>query len=529
MDFVALLLFLIMQYVRPQEWSATFNSLRPVQVLAVIAVFAIFQRRQPVKRKDLWSSPIDYIVTAYFVWTVFASYARKDTFTAIFPLVFFYFIGVLTLNSLQRIKTFLSVWAASIVFVAALAIASKFGFDPLDSARLTDGVMKGRLILNLSIFNNPNALGHALVPSLAMLYYLLFWKRTFAKVLLVVIIIPITAILMTASKGAFVSAAATIFVALTFGRPKTVQVTLAVLAFTFGGTMIYALPRMNELQSSKTDEAIQGRIAAYRFGMQQMERLTRGHGLGNFTENFFKHGPLRRERYTQMGRVNNQSTLIVRYRWVHYGKAPHSAYVQNGSDLGYTGFFIFIGILYACGRTLVTAKTINNDEERVRRMLFAILVWFAVSSWMVDFCYRATFFFLAAAASAFHRYLRGQLVESTKANEEEELEDSPPPLPSPWQVERIPAGSGVQNEAMTIDVSPVSVETVSDSAVAVQTMPEPAVVPQIAPEVASAEVSPVPALHGTVNWERFGLIDLAMTYLFTSLAIRFWRYIIHNF
>ncbi len=37
--------------------------------------------------------------------------------------------------------------------------------------------MKGRLILNLSIFNNPNGLGHSVVPAIPMLYYYLIYRR----------------------------------------------------------------------------------------------------------------------------------------------------------------------------------------------------------------------------------------------------------------------------------------------------------------------------------------------------------------
>jgi len=527
MDYVSLIIFLVMQYLRPQEWSSFFNALRPVQVLAAIALLAIIHRRKPVRKQDLWSTPIDYIITAYFVWTVFASPTRWDTFKAIYPLIFFYFLAVMVLNTLPRLKMLLAWWAGSIVAISALAIMGNYGFDPFDSYALTNGPMKGRLVLNLSIYNNPNALAHAIVPVIPMLYYLLFWKRLFAKPLLAVIVIPATAIWMTQSKGAFLSAAVTIFATLTFGRPKTVQITMAVLAAMFGGTLLYALPRMNELKETKTDDAIQGRVAAYQFGMKQMDNLWRGHGLGNFTPMFWKYGPLRKERRTQMGRVNNQATLIVRYHWVHYGKAPHSAYVQNGADLGYTGFFIFIGILYVCGRTLVAAKTVNDDEELVRRTLFAVLLWYAVSSWMVDFCYRATFFFLAAATSAFYRHLRGEFVEKPKSAEEEEEERDP--LPPPWQLERVPpeeiiAGANAKGP-VTIDVAPVSVETVAAStSVAVQTAPEPSPV-----STAIVEPEPVPAPHGTLTWKRFSFLDLVLIYVLTSIAVRFWRYIIQNF
>jgi hypothetical protein len=509
MDFVALIIFLVIHYLRPQEWSETINSLRPVQVLACISVFAIIQRRQSVRLKDLWSAPQDYMVTAYFAWTVFASPSPLRTFSAIFPLVFFYFLGVLILNTLPRIRTLLNFWAFSIVCISALAIASTAGFDPFEGAPITNGHMKGRLILNLSIFNNPNALAHAIVPVIPMLYYLLFWRKLFSKALIVVAAIPLTCIYMTLSKGAFVCAAVIIYVMLTFGRPRTVQITMTVLAFVFGTTLLYSLPRMTELNTSKTDEAIQGRVAAFRFGLEQMNRLRFGHGLGNFSDEFYRRGPMRKVK--RMGYTNHH--LVVRYVWEHYYKAPHSAFVQNGADLGYMGLFLFVGILYTCGRTLILAKVANDEEELIRRVLFAVLVSFAVSSWMVDFCYRATFFFIAAATSAFHRHLRGQFALPAARGAPDTMDEDAPRLITVKR-ERSPAGSLLPVGAPTIEIHPVSVATLSEAPARGRT------------EV-DVEPAPTPS-RGSISWERLRLADIAVTYLLTQLAVQFWIYLIRT-
>ncbi|MEQ1859614.1 MAG: O-antigen ligase family protein [Chthoniobacteraceae bacterium] len=503
MDYAALIIFLVMHYVRPQEWSSFFTQLRPIQLLAVLALYALYQRRESVRLRDLWCTPQDYMVTAYFAWTVFASPTPSTTFRSILPLIFFYFVGVLTLTSLPRLKKFLGWWAVSIVFISALAIASTLGFDPLDSASITQWRMKGRLVLNLSIFNNPNALAHAIVPVIPMLYYLLFWKRTFSKPLILVIIIPITCILMTLSKGAFLAGAVTIFATLTFGRPKKVQIAMAVLAFAFGGTLIYAMPRMSELKSSKSDAAIQGRVAAFQFGLHQMQHLTFGHGLGNFQEQFFRYGPV--EKVKKMRTVHGRHQFY--YIISHYYKAPHSAYNQNGADLGFTGFFLFIGVMYCSLRTLAQAKTINNDEELLRRTLFAIVVSYAVSAWMVDFCYRPTFFLFTAATSAFHRHLRGLLALKRKSTEDEEAQ-------------------AIETNSVWLrpEDLPRSADD-SSASVAVETLPT---VEVRTPQVVEPSSAPQEELHGSINWQRIGWVDLMLTYLLTKGAVRLWVYAIEN-
>jgi O-antigen ligase len=509
MDYAALILFLALYYIRPQEWFSAFSLVRPIQLLAFLALFAMWQRKKPVRFHDLWSTPQDWMVSAYFAWTVFASPTPGSTFRGILPVIFFYFVGVLTLSSLPRLRTFLTYWAAFILFVAALALASTAGFDPLDSQNLTQGPMKGRLTLNLSIFNNPNGLAHAIVPVIPMLYYLLFWRQTFKKILIVVAIIPIWCILLTLSKGAFLSSAVTIFATLVFGRPRIVQITLIALAITFGGTLLYALPRMNELHSSKADAAIQGRVASFKFGLETMRHKRLGHGLGNFAANFFKYGPTEKVKHKRMSHANGHARLEVYYQNIHYYKAPHSAYNQNGADLGYTGFFLFIGILYSCMRTLITAKTVNNDEESLRRALFAIVVAYAVSAWMVDFCYRPTFFMFIAATSAFHRHLRSSFTRLINL----EPEDEEGPVELGWR-HRVSPLVCLPAESGNAGILSTQIDTLSLVKAGEQ---EPQEI-----------LTPIDAPCGTIGWQRIGLVDLALSYLLTEGAIRLWIYAINH-
>lgn len=506
MDYIALVIFLGLHYIRPQEWFPWVAALKPVQLSAAIAAATIVFRGQAVRLRDLIRTPHDWFVAAYFAWTVFASPTPRATFSAILPLIFFYVVSVLVLNSTPRIKNFLSWWAAFIVIVSALSLASMIGFDPLDSLRITEGRMKGRLVLNLSIFNNPNALGHALVPAIPILYYVLFWKRLFTKAIIIVLAIPLATIYFTQSKGAFLCAGITVLATLTFGRPRWAQVAMITFAFLFGSTILSTLPRMNELEKSKTDDAIQGRVAAFSFGLEQMRRLTYGHGLGNFQTEFRARGPTRPEK--EVISMNGRTQV----RWVqrHYTKAPHSAYVQNGADLGYFGFALFIGILYCNVRTLAQARTSSDEEELLRRALFGVVISFAVSSWMVDFCYRPTFFFFTAAVSGLHRIL---LRTENESEEEAEEESAPALTPPPWMARLEPAGM--------VGGTPV---------VAATALAQPEVV-NVAPVQRMRDDDDEESEYSEPNtpglkWDRIQIKDIVLTYVCTEIAIRVWIYAI---
>jgi hypothetical protein len=400
MDFVILIIFLGIYYLRPQEWFEMFNDIRPIQLLSFLAFWSMFVLRR-LKPRDLVQTPTDWMVVGYFVVTLISGFQPWINIGYIEAVLLFYFLAACGLDSIPRLNIFLGWWTIFILIIAALSIASIYGFDPLDSAYITAGQMKGRLVLNLSVFNNPNALAHGIVPVLPLLYYLLFWRRVFMKGLLVIMAIPLYCIYLTQSKGAILCGFATLLATLTFGRSKIVQVLIIVLGVGIGYGALYSLPRMNELHHTQTDAAIQGRVAALKYGMECMQTHFWGIGFGNFKEMFYHYGPTEKIQILRPGAKQAHDVWVNE----HFRKATHGSYNQTGAEFGYPGLFFLVAILYCCIRTLLLVKSKDDDEERIRRLLFAMVVAYAISSWMVDFCYRPTFFMFVAAISAFHRHL----------------------------------------------------------------------------------------------------------------------------
>ena len=228
MDFAPIILFLILYYIRPQEWIGWAASLELVRVSMAFAIITMFSRERGFTWKDFFKTPHDWLMLAYLLWIVGSSPSSFDTLGNVYNNFVFYAITVQALSSMQRVNKFLNWWTVMILIIAGLAVASEFGFDPMQGYDKTHGQMKGRLILNTSIFWNPNALGHSVVPVVAMLYFVLIWRRPiFMKIATVPILaLPLYCIYLTASKGAFLSGFAASVTALTFGRPKVFQVII---------------------------------------------------------------------------------------------------------------------------------------------------------------------------------------------------------------------------------------------------------------------------------------------------------------
>jgi O-antigen ligase len=397
-------------------------------------------------------------------------------------LLVFYIVTVQALNNTSRIRTFLAWWTLMFLVVAGLAVASEYGFDPTRSSDVTHGAMKHRLILNTSIFNNPNALGHSVFPVVFLLYFLCFWKRpVFMKIATIpMMLLPLYCVYLTASKGAYIAAFITVIAALSFGRPKVVQILILVVALTIGWTALWALPRMGELEKTQTNQAIQGRVAAFGFGLDVLKRDVNGLGKGNFT------------------RVLHATRKLY--------KSAHSSYVAIGAELGLPGFCLFIGILYTSLRTLWQAQTRNFEEERVRRILFAMLVAYTISSWMVDFAYRGSLFLLVGAIAAFHRLMLAQEKPTTPQPQEAELRQLVP----------APAGGGT---LQLVPVVPGGLDVLAQRGA----LALPATTP-LTTEVEAVE-EPTPA---GLRWNRIRWVDLALIGLCTWLAIRFWVFIMNS-
>ena len=479
MDLLWDILFLVMYYIRPQEWLSIFSTIQFARIVMIGAIFSLFFRGRGFQPGQLLRTPHDWMVVLFFGWLIIAAPSPFEAFKETYSLPLTYFIIVQTLSTIRRMKHFLGWWTFLIVAIAALAVLSEYGFDPLGSYDLTHGRMKDRLVLKLTIFQNPNALGHNVVPAIPMLYYSCIWRRPLfmQEIGYFCLVLPLYCIYLTVSKGAFLTGAAATVATFTFGRPKTVQIIIVCFAVILGSTALYALPRMGELQKARTDAAIQGRVAAFTHGLKMLGEKTKGIGYKQWLKSFKAAH--------------------------HFNKAAHSSYVQIAAELGYPGFFLFLGILYCNLRTLITARTLTDDEERIRRILFILVFTYMLSSWMVDLGYRPTFFMFTAATAAFHRHLLGIALEE---GEEESPEPAPHPLPM-WRAQLLPQPA-VEHALARAGAS--------------------ATVLTLEPVAAGASVPAEPAPEPRIgwSWNSLGLIDFVLMIGITFAAVKFWRYVL---
>ncbi len=402
MDFVSALLVLIIYFIRPQDWVPGLAGANLMQPVALFAVLAMVVKRQSFSWRDFLASPIDWLVVSYAAYIVFTATAFFGALSGVLPLVVFYMVTRMAIDSEERLWRYLCCWTILLVVIALFGVGSRFGIDVTGAREMTE-TFGGRLALGTWIHNNPNSLGHSSILALPLLYLAWFWKSPWMKRLAVILAIVIVSygVYLTKSRGSFVAGLIVLTFALAIGRPKVFQLFLVALVAICATSILAMLPRMEGMESLRSDEGVQGRMLVWEIARNAAESKPYGDGWKEF------------EAY-------------IEYEGKLYPKATHSCYVRVAADLGYPGLFLYLGILWCCARALFhLAKRSAESErmERCRRMLFVLLAGYVVSGWMIDRSYHMEFFLMAAAVAAAYRFAMleapDSAVESAQESESE--------------------------------------------------------------------------------------------------------------
>lgn len=464
--------FLFLFYLRPFEWIPGLAVIKPVTLTLLAGLVAVASKPKFFSKETFFETPLQICMWVYYFYIVWYHPDSSWAFFELLPIFFYFLIIQETCDDLNKLKTVLTAWTLMICMIAILGVASEYGVDPLGSYEMTHGWAKGRLVLNNSLFGNPNHFGHSVVPAIMMIYMLLIWKRLiFVKEIAIPLIaICLYCIYLTQSKGAFISGFLTIVVGVTFGRPKFVQILILSIALTSGVSLLYKLPRMDVMHRLRTDEGVGGRMRSFEFGLMILKEQPHGVGWGNFVE--------ANQRFVASRGLEEEAI------------AAHSTFNQIGTELGFTGLAIFLGLLYLCAKPLVFATGLNVEEERIRRLLFALLVSYVASGWMVDFGRRGTFWMMCGCVVAFERYCR----HKEQIGHKEVV------------VEAAAEGEG-------------------------NSVPAPPGIPvQAAVSASGGEEAPPPNLMKRIlTWRKFGLLDIAIVYVLTRGCVEIWEYILYDF
>lgn len=468
MDFAAVVIFLILYFVRFHDWVPGMGGLNVVKPAILLCIIGLASRPPRAPSWGWMKTPHEWVIAAYLIYCIYVDPEPYDTFWNILPLAGFYFLTLQTLHTEQRLARFFLWWGLCVVFMCGIGVLTVGGFD-LTAARDLIERNVGRLCLNTSLLDNPNAMGHTAVTAYALIYMTMVFRRPLLVRFLALPLLGIVTacVIYTESKGAYLSGAAVIASTLLLGRKWWVQILVAFLLVVGGSVVVSMLPRMVNREALRADEGVMGRLLAF-----------------EAARTAYQTGPTGWKRFIATIEWEGDKSL----------KATHSSIVQVGADLGPIGLFLYLSALCCAGRTVLRYRTDSDDLERSRRIIFALMVGYFVSGWMINRSYHAEYFLMIAAATAYHKLALERLRGQETAEEVEPDSE---------------AGGPETEGALTV--------------------PAPAIVAQpVLDHGGGMAVRESAIAKARRFWNRYGLIDFGLGYGALAGTVWIWSYIIDN-
>lgn len=537
MDFATAILVLVSYLLRLHQLVPGGEWLFAQKYLMAASALAMISRSRGFDWRQLFKTPLDWSMALYLGFIVCHEEEHWETFKEVGKLFLFYAVTAQALCNSRRLFVYMVVWAACTVMLAIVTLDSAYGIDFSDSQSLL-GLYENRQCLNLSIYNNPNALGHTVVLGIPMVLHAFFLGRSFAwKVMcLPMWAAVITAVYLTESKGAFVVGAALTVITLWVGRSWVARVMLVALLAGGGIAAFQALPRMQTLQSSSaiaSDEGIWGRLAVWNAGIEQLQNDSAGVGWKKF--------------------VPVIAYVDSRGKMTFFQKGPHNSYVAVTAELGYLGLFFYLLVLAACLRVVVQFGGRDSRQIRSRPLILIVLLGYAISGWLIERPYHIEYFLIAGACAAFQRLrlLGEQEVapgDALEDNRDKEAQAMPEPLErvlgpqlvlssvaaAPVEPALVPLKSLSTSSSLEVDrwLAPALVAPAAGLAM-VTSAPFSELAPLPSPQSQEFEPDRAPSAPGDLwsplRWRRVSWAEIVLSLLGCKLVLEIWRWALSRF
>jgi putative inorganic carbon (hco3(-)) transporter len=410
MTYYTLLLFFLVEYVRPGNFVPGLDALKLNLLVPVTAIVGTFVRKSPVSNRDMLSEPNTMAMIVFLgllcVSTLLATLTSNafDVTKNVFAYMLIYTVLVRQLGSVDRIK---GVFATLIgVHVIAIALSPNIFADSSGRASVAAGAFLGD--------GNDFALSVNIILPLC-LFLLQESRKKLPKILwLSATLLLVMAIVATKSRGGTI---ALVIVGLYFWmksrrKAATAACVLAAAAIVFIAAPPAYFNRMSTMTDTEESSA-QGRITAWKTaGKMAAASPLLGAGAGHFPSAY--------------GKWNGG-------RWM----TAHSVYFLLLGELGIPGisvlFFLILYNLFANRRLQRALKQFEPDRTLTAANLLAstsaAVVAFAVAGAFLSAAYYPHLYVISGLAAAARHVVRQEIAALAQVGTSPQEQMSMAPVP----------------------------------------------------------------------------------------------------
>lgn len=372
MSYIALLLFFVVNIIRPQDWYAPLLGLPVVSILFWLILFGIllFPAKHELNIKHICSTFLaGYIGTVFFssLMNVSLIYALDVTFS-VSKMALFFLFPIMIVSTEKKAEIILFFIFLLILLIGIEIITVGQGGEGLAGQTRLQGSYyeKEMRVPWVGIWDGPNVVAVLLLIGSSISLVSLFNSQRFAYKLLfgMSLVIFALSIYYTGSRGAILAVPAVVAVYLVLMK-KTKLLIVSGLIVLIIGYYFYNPERELSTKESSAHE----RVLLWEKGLTDLRYSSPLYGIG----------------YGQF--VNNPMKLI-----------SHSNYVQTFSELGMIGFFFFVSIFYIVISRMYLISSRSNiygsEITYISQAVLLSLVAISVSTIFVIMNYEIMFFLL---------------------------------------------------------------------------------------------------------------------------------------
>lgn len=397
MIYLGLLLFFVLDYIRPTSYIPALLPLHLNSIVPIAVAGAALFRDRPVSMHELLADTNTKLVGAWFALLLISMLTADVTlyaYTAVMSVLGYVLMFVAIQKLATDIRRLKGVFATLVVVHLAVAVLNPQIFGSGERQYLASGFFLG----------DGNDFALSVNIALALCVFLLFDARARAKpVWLVALVVLVGSVIVTQSRGGTLALGA---VGAFFWMRMDRKALVAGLALaTVVGVLLLApssyFDRMNTI--STQEGSAQGRILAWKASMwMALDNPVFGVGAGNFATTYGS-------RYLSSPDLP-QATA-------------HSIYFLTLGELGLPGFVLLVGAIvwnFSANRRL-TAEISGRDPTRWAREIrllastSAALLAFAVGGAFLSAIYYPHFYVLAGLLAAARRVVRTHVLQTPDA------------------------------------------------------------------------------------------------------------------
>jgi O-antigen ligase len=395
--YASLIVYVLILFIRPQEWVSWMLNLH---IMIFVAGFAVFATLIGIANNK-WrfkNAPQNGLVFAFFAAVVLSNLLCFESplnlhptlfaFTNFGKIVFFYYLISINLQTAKQVRGLIVAVIIGCLFMSIHGIlqihtGSGFGAGVSPFALPLNMIYEHTLrIQAFGFFADPNDLALALVVALPFVVNVIHRPRSSAPARLLCLIIAGLlgyAIFRTNSRGGWLALAITTmsYLLLNF-RVKKIAVVVGILLTV--GLMMLAPGRVSSSTMSGQDESARGRMVAWTDGNRMLKRSPL-FGVGY-------------ERFTDFSEGN---------------KVAHNSFVHCYGEVGLFGYFFWIALLfasvkdcYAMGKDVTSEDPERREIGRLARVMLASFIGYMAAAVFLSRTYTPLLFLMFGLIAALH-------------------------------------------------------------------------------------------------------------------------------